>query len=52
MHPAVPLAGIIVPVLAVLGVETVGILILFEDLADDDGPVLARVDRRSGVPAS
>src|SRR5436190_788194 len=34
-----------VDVLAVLGVEAVGILILFEDLADDDGPVLARIDR-------
>ena len=31
--------------LAVLGVEAVGILILFEDFADDDGVVLARVDR-------
>ena len=34
-----------VDVLAVLGVEAVGILILFQDLADDDGAVLARIDR-------
>src|SRR6202022_1968450 len=34
-----------VDVFAGLGVEAVGILILLEDLADDDGAVLARVDR-------
>jgi hypothetical protein len=34
-----------VDVLAVLGVKAVGILILFKDFADDDGAVLARVDR-------
>ena len=39
-------------ILAVLGVKAVGVLILLEDLADDDGTVLAGVDgdlaRRSG----
>src|SRR6266700_1537903 len=34
-----------VAVLAGLRVEAVGILVLLEDLADDDGAVLARVDR-------
>src|ERR1700737_95939 len=34
-----------VDVFAVLRVEPVGVLVLFEDLADDDGAVLARVDR-------
>src|ERR1700730_16499476 len=34
-----------VPVFAGLGVETAGILILLEDLADDHRAVLARVDR-------
>src|ERR1700730_14550566 len=34
-----------VDVFAGLGVEAVGVLILLEDLADDDGTVLARVDR-------
>ena len=37
-------------VLAVLRVEAVGVLILFQDLADDDRAVLARVDARSGGP--
>src|SRR5450631_505490 len=34
-----------VDVFAGLGVEAVGVLILLKDLADDDGAVLARVDR-------
>ena len=34
-----------VDVFAGLGVEAIGVLILLEDLADDDGTVLARVDR-------
>ena len=34
-----------VAVLAGLGIEAVGVLILLKDLADDDGAVLASVDR-------
>src|SRR5882757_6476496 len=34
-----------IAVFAGLAVEAVGVLILFQDLADDDGAVLARVDR-------